>query len=96
MIDAVYILLIEDLEQGFVQLARRDEIMSERLFDDDARPPFFILCQTSRAEAKHNLFKHRGGSGHVKKMVGTGAGALQLIECFLNSDEGLFVRGVCL
>ena len=55
MIDTINAILIEDLEDGFVESARRFEIAAKGLFKNDARPPALTPIESGRLQAGDNF-----------------------------------------
>src|SRR5262249_19853455 len=49
VIDAIELVLVEDIEQVVIELARRREIRAERLLDDDPTPGAVFLARETRS-----------------------------------------------
>src|SRR5262245_45018571 len=65
MVDAEDRLLVEGAEQGAVELLRREEIVTERFFNDDAR----AVRASSFAQLVHNRLEQAGRDGEIVRRL---------------------------
>ena len=81
MIDAVDVVLAEDLLNGCLQRARRREIGPERLLDDDARPALLVVARVEIRAAQQfdDSRKDRGRRREIEEAVPAGPEALVVL-----------------
>src|SRR5208337_1931466 len=95
MVDAVYLLFLENLGHHAVQFSGAGEIPSERLLDDDAGPRFFRKLrpgQPRRPEVLHDNGEKAGWRGKVEETIA--GGAPFVVEPIQQGLQSLVSRGV--
>ncbi len=74
VIDAIELVLVEDIEEVVIELARRREIRAERLLDDDSTPgAVFLARETRSSKLAGDRPERRRRGRHVEQAIALGA-----------------------
>src|SRR5271163_2795415 len=98
MVNAEYLVLVENTEQLFIERARRCQIGAERLLDDNAPPnAVFLARQSGLAEMNADRRETGRWRGEIKQSIALGSAlALDASQFFPDFFVSGFVIGLAL